>query len=318
VADSVVERAYGAAIARVVKSGDVVLDLGGAFGRRAVRACRQGAARVYTVQPKSIADVARSVVRDNGCVDRVDVIDDLTPDASWLDAVSVVIAEAPGDLPLHGASLTRDPRRSWPARATTIPRRETLSAAIVSRPDLLARHLAPWESLGRRWDVSVPKRMAQNMWSACTIEQGQLATAPVTWATIDYAQACTPSPTLHGALSWSIESPREAHGIAIWPTVELAEGVTIGNGAGTFVAAFFPWPEPVRLVPGDCAALTLEARPLAKGWESCLWNWTTTVAGVGHPTPGGRMFVQSTFFGSLDLLAIHAGLSGAGSGAEKE
>jgi hypothetical protein len=119
-------------------------------------------------------------------------------------------------------------------------------------------------------------------------------------------------------LNWSIESPRDAHGVAIWSTVELAEDLVLGGGPGTVVAAFFPWPEVVRLATDDRVALTLGATALAQGWESCLWNWTTTVAGVGHPSTGGRRFVQSTFLGSVDLLSTRAGLSGAGPRAEKE
>jgi protein arginine N-methyltransferase 1 len=324
VSDSGIERAYAAAIARVVKPGDVVLDLGGGFGRRAVRACRCGAARVFSVQPGSTTGIARAVLAANQCGHRVEVIDDVPAGAPWLDGVNVVIAESRGGLPIHGASLSRYGRHGspWPRGASTIPRREVLRAAIVSAPDLLAKHLGPWDTLGRRWDMSVPRRMAQNAWSACALDASQFLTEPIDWATVDYADAAAIATGISAFLEWRVEAGREGHGVAVWPAVELAEGIVMGNEPGTFVAAighaYFPWPEPVALVTGDRVAVRLGAEPLAKGWESCLWNWTTTVTGVGHPAPGGRRFVQSTFLGSLDVLATTAGLSAAAARAEKK
>jgi protein arginine N-methyltransferase 1 len=324
VSDPGIERAYAAGISRVVKRGDVVLDLGGGFGRRAVHACRCGAARVFSVQSGSTADVARAVLAANQCADRVEVIDDVPSGAPWLDAVTVVIAESGGGLPMHGASLSRYQRHGppWPRAASTIPRREILRAAIVRAPELLARHVRPWEALGRRWDMSVPRRMAQNVWSACALEADQFLTEPTAWATIDYADATGIPAAISTALGWRIGAGREGHGVAVWPAVELAEGVVMTNEPGTFVAAigraYFPWPEPVVLATGDRVTVTLRAEPLATGWESCLWNWSTTVTGVGHPAPGGRRFVQSTFLGSLDLLAAAATLSATAVRAEKK
>jgi protein arginine N-methyltransferase 1 len=324
VSDSGIERAYAAAIRRVVKPGDVVLDLGGGFGRRAVAACRCGAARVFSVQPASTADVARAVLAANQCADRVEVIHDVPSGAPWLDAVTVVIAESGGGLPMHGASLSRYQRHGppWPRTASTIPRREVLHAAIVSAPDLLSRHLGPWETLGRRWDMSVPQRMAQNSWSACVLDSDQFLTEPIAWATVDYADVAVIASRISALLEWRVGAGREGHGVAVWPAVELAEGVVMGNEPGTFVAAighaYFPWPEPVVLATGDRVTVALRAEPLATGWESCLWNWSTTVTGVGHPAPGGRRFVQSTFLGSLDLLASAAGLSAEAVRAEKK
>jgi len=324
VSDSGIERAYAAAIARVVKPGDVVLDLGGGFGRRAVRACRCGAARVFSVQSGSTAGVARAVLAANQCADRVEVIDDVPASAPWLDAVNVVIAESGGGPPIHGASLSRYQHHGslWPRGASTIPRREILRAAIVNAPDVLARHVAPWETLGRRWNLSVPRRMAQNAWSPCAFDAGQFLTEPIAWATVDYSDMAVIASKISARLEWRVEAGREGHGVAVWPAVELADGIVMGNEPGTFVAAighaYFPWPEPVVLATGDRVTVTFRAEPLATGWESCLWNWSTTVTGVGHPAPGGRRFVQSTFLGSLDLLAAAATLSATAARAEKK
>lgn len=321
--DAAIERAYNAAIARVVRPGDIVLDLGGGFGRRAVRACQHGAVRAYTVQPEATAEIARAVVRDNGCADRVDVIETLPAGAAWLATISVVIAEDPGGSPLHGASLTRFGLGSaapWPTGAVTIPRREDLSVAIVEAPDLYARHTRPWDDIGR-WDLSLARRLALNSPSACAPTASQLLTAPRSWGTVHYGAAARPR-GLTAVLDLTIERAGCGHGIVIWPLVDLADSATIGNSPGTDVApiaqSFFPWLEAVPLSAGDRATVELRVEPLARGFESCLWNWTTTVQGVGGSAVGGRRFVQSTFLGSLELLTAAPALSAPGDRAEKK
>src|SRR5690349_22020599 len=72
--DRVRTDAFASAIARVVRPGDVVLDLGSGTGVLAILACRAGARRVFAVEQGHIADVAAMLVKDNGCADRVEVL----------------------------------------------------------------------------------------------------------------------------------------------------------------------------------------------------------------------------------------------------
>lgn len=67
--------AYDAAIARAVRPGDVVLDIGTGAGLLAMMAARAGAAHVYTCEcVPLIAEKAREVIAANGLCDRITVL----------------------------------------------------------------------------------------------------------------------------------------------------------------------------------------------------------------------------------------------------
>lgn len=88
--------AYEAAIRRLVRPGDVVLDIGSGTGILAMLAARRGAVRVHAVESMAIADLARELVAENGLSDRVIVhhADFATLDP--LEPVDLVISEFMG------------------------------------------------------------------------------------------------------------------------------------------------------------------------------------------------------------------------------
>ena len=74
-ADTVRVQAYADALRETVREGSVVLDIGTGPGIFALLACREGAARVYAVEPDPIIGLARALARANGCDDRITLIE---------------------------------------------------------------------------------------------------------------------------------------------------------------------------------------------------------------------------------------------------
>jgi tetratricopeptide (TPR) repeat protein len=73
-ADTARNAAFGAAIARIVRPGDHVLDIGTGSGLLAMMAARAGAAKVTACEAsKNIAEVAKTIVAQNGYDDVVEV-----------------------------------------------------------------------------------------------------------------------------------------------------------------------------------------------------------------------------------------------------
>ncbi len=67
-------RTYERAIRRVVRRGDVVVDVGTGTGILALMAARAGAAKVYAIERDPIALLAADIIRANGLADRIEVI----------------------------------------------------------------------------------------------------------------------------------------------------------------------------------------------------------------------------------------------------
>ncbi len=65
---------YDRALRRLVRPGDVVLDLGSGSGILAMLAARQGAAKVYAVESMPVAGLASELIAANGLQDRIEVI----------------------------------------------------------------------------------------------------------------------------------------------------------------------------------------------------------------------------------------------------
>jgi len=73
--------AYDGAIRRLVRPGDIVLDIGAGSGLLAMMAVRAGAEHVYSCEGNGlIADKARDIVATNGMAERITIIDKWSKD----------------------------------------------------------------------------------------------------------------------------------------------------------------------------------------------------------------------------------------------
>ena len=68
--------AYAKAIARSVRAGDVVAEIGCGPAVFALLACQAGAKRVYAIETEDIIDVARQIAAANGFADRIQFFQD--------------------------------------------------------------------------------------------------------------------------------------------------------------------------------------------------------------------------------------------------
>lgn len=119
------------AILRVVKPGNVVLDLGAGSGILSFFACEAGAARVFAVDRGHAADVAALLVRQNGLGERITVIHGLAAETELPVKADVLITETLGAFALEEGILgiVLDARRRLlrpgasiiPARGVSLP-----------------------------------------------------------------------------------------------------------------------------------------------------------------------------------------------------
>lgn len=298
--DPVRTPAYLAAIARVVKPGDVVVEIGTGVGFFAVAACRAGAKHVYAIEMNPSVAVAHEVLAANGCADRVTVIQEQSSRVTLPERGDVLLEDMRGVLPLDGghiAAVIDGRARLLRDGATIIPLRDTLWAAPCEAPaEFRDRHIAPGGApfgIDRR---PVAARVRQD-WYRFRTDAARLAAAPVQWAAIDYRTVM--SADLAGRAAWQTHRATTIDGVCVWFDTELATGIGFSNSPAAtpalYAQAFFPLERSIAVVPGD----TLHTDFILKSVEGeYVFAWNTTHQPVG---PGDR---QPSEFRQSNLHAV--------------
>jgi len=291
VADTVRRDAYCRALEAAVRPGSVVLDLGTGTGFFAVYAARLGARRVIGIDPSDAIHVARQVVRDNGVEDRVELIQTLSTRLSLPERADVIVFDLRGVLPPleHGVAALADAReRLLAPGGVLIPCSDVLYAAPVESAEAWENAAGPAESRGVR--LHAAQRAAVNLWTRGVFEPGQLLAPGVAWSEMDYRTLTHPD--VAGAPEWTVRRGGTAHGLAVWFRAQLGGGAWFDTGPGypsLYQTAFWPWPRPVRLAPGDRVRAELSARLAG---DDYVWSWNSEILRQGEAP---LAFRQSTF-----------------------
>lgn len=144
IADEARTRLFIQAIQRIVRPGDIVLDLGTGTGVLAIAAVKAGAARVYAVERAAIADVAAAMFERNSVADRITLIRSHSTAISLPERAHVLTGELLGTDPLSERILeyTADAvKRLLVPGARLAPRKLKLFGRAVELPEsLIARH----------------------------------------------------------------------------------------------------------------------------------------------------------------------------------
>jgi len=287
--------AYARALEAAVRPGSVVLDLGTGTGFFALLAARLGARRVYGIEPAGAIETARKAVRENGMDGRVELIQDLSTRVTLAERADVIVFDLRGVLPaFQGAVATvADAReRLLAPGGVLIPRADRLMAAPIEAPVAWEEAAGPAEAHGVT--LAAARAAALNLWTRGIFDPGQLLAEPRQWAEIDYTAVTHPD--LRGAPAWTVAREGTAHGLAVWFRADLGFGAGFDTGPGNttiYQTAFWPWPRPVKLAPGDRVRAELSARHVGGDY---VWSWDSEILREGQPP---LAFRQSTFPASL-------------------
>ena len=135
---------YLAAIAEVVKPGDVVIDVGTGTGVLAVAAAKAGAGHVFAIEASSIGTVASSVFEANGLTDRITLVQGWSTQVDLPERADVMVSEIIGNEPLSERVLeaTADAiKRHLKPNARFVPHAVRVYGIPVEVPaDILAQH----------------------------------------------------------------------------------------------------------------------------------------------------------------------------------
>lgn len=298
IADRVRFSAYADAIARAVRPGDVVVDLGCGPGVFAMLACVAGAARVYAIDTSDVLHFARKLAAANGFSNRIEFLHGDSRQLQLPEPAHVVVSDVRGALPLFAEAVPSiaDARERFLVKGgVQIPQRDTIFAAILETPDYYQRVASPWKSAGHGLDLASALPTVLNGVYKVRSQREQLLTDAQVFCTLDYA--ARPHPRVAANLSFRATRSGVGHGITVWFETQLSDDIGFstapGSSASVYGQGFLPWLEPVSLEAGQEIFVELHADPVGGDY---IWRWDTLIpAAHGQPE---RIFRQSTFEGA--------------------
>lgn len=291
--------AYAEALRKTVRKGSIVLEIGTGPGAFAVLACQLGAGRVFAIEGAEIIQVAREVAAANGCSGKIEFFEDFSERVTLPARADVIVSDLRGALPLFKGHIPAiaDARRRFLAReGSLIPRKDTMWAAIVQAPKAYGDVVDCWEHNSLGLDLSAARGLAVNNLQHLQVSPSQLLTEHRLWTSLDYASVeCA---DVQGNLDWTVERAGTGHGILMWFDADLAEGIGFSNAPGSpegiYDCVFFPWTEPVPLMPGQFLSVDLDARLVQKDY---VWRWNTHIEAIPGSGTSAIHFDQSQLSG---------------------
>ncbi|MBC7597955.1 MAG: class I SAM-dependent methyltransferase [Polaromonas sp.] len=284
---------YRAAVEKLVRPGDRVVDAGCGTAVLGLLCLQAGAAYVHAIDSTAAIEVARETLTRADWASKADFIRGSSFQVDLPERVDVVICDHVGyfgfDYGLIG--LLADARKRFlKPGGKLIPGRLKLHIGAVESPK--GQQLADaWKAPGIPPEFHWVRQHSVNSKHAVNLQRDELLTDPAELCCIDL-QVDQPD-----FFSWSaqlnVQRDGVLHGLVGWFECELAEGVWMTNSplsdAGINRSqAFLPIDEALPVKSGEVLRVTVMARP-----ADHMIAWV-----VAHPA-SGRRFSHSTWQGDL-------------------
>ena len=280
---------YAQAIKAAVNTDSVVLDLGAGLGLHGFMAARDGAQKVYLVEPASIIETTRQLVVDNNLSACIECLSGKIEEVNLPQKVDVIVSVFTGNFLLEENLLpslfyARD--KYLKPGGKLIPERAIMQVVPVSLPQYYSENIDCWNEAPNKLDLNLGKvrefasnslfyDSPKNWQEQCLAEPAELLDMDFMTATeaacrADIEVEINQTGLCHGWLGW-FKMRLGEHWLSTSPIEEQMHWRQV----------FLPLAEPLALNKGDILSFELN-RP-----EFGEWTWTTGF--------GKQMQRQSTF-----------------------
>lgn len=288
--------AFARALTSVVRTGDVVVDIGCGTGILGLLALRAGAARVYAIESGGMIDVARRIAIDNGVADRMHFIAGLSARVDLPEPVDVVVSDLMGRLGFEAGvmSVSADAVRRWlKPGGRVIPDRVETWVAPLDAPELTSA-VDFWRTRPAGVDVSSAWIGAVNTGYPAELSTRMCLAPPQ--PVVSFHPAASRTQAASGSVMCSITRPGIVSGVGGWFRATLAHGVEMTNAPGDQHRigrrqAFLPIDAPVPVIEGDVVEVHVRARPdeVVLAWDVCVRRSGREIARARQSTLAGML-----------------------------
>jgi protein arginine N-methyltransferase 1 len=259
----------------VVRTGDVVVDIGCGTGILTLFACMAGAGHVYAFEQDPIIDLARQVCEQNGFASRITFINEWSTRSELPQRADVLVSETIGNLGFDEgiAGWIDDARkRLLKPEARIVPASLSLIAAPIDSENAYDS-VAGWDSDPYTLRFDAARRAAANtIWWADLPAESILARPFSFWQHDLYQDQAS---ILENEHLFELGRDGTAHGIGLWFSAELAPGISLSsappNRVPSWQHGFLPLERPLTVQEGGQLRVAL-----AMGSNGGQWEWRVT------------------------------------------
>ncbi|MDH5516292.1 MAG: 50S ribosomal protein L11 methyltransferase [Gammaproteobacteria bacterium] len=274
--DKVRMLAYRDAIFKLVKPGDVVVDLGAGTGLLSIWAVQAGASKVYAIEKTSAIALAKEIAKVNQCQNKIEFINKNSMDVELPEKADLLISETLGSFGIDENTLqfTIDARdRLLKKDGQMIPQLLELFVAPVEDKSVYEK-LDFWRQIpdinfAPAFELFSKKIMVE------AVDINGLLSAATEFAKLDLKSISMQVFTARQYIP--IIKPGCIHGVAGWFKVMLCQGVSIKTSPDQplthWKQAFFPFKQPVQVIKGDVLDWSVSVGAKDKDSDDTLINY---------------------------------------------
>lgn len=294
-ADAARVGAYRTALNAVVRPGDVGLDLASGTGILGLLACQAGASRIYAIESGQIASLAPQLAHENGCGDRIIVINEQADRATLPERVDFVVTDMAGRFGFEAGLfelMSEARRRFLKPGGRIIPNAVSLWLAPIEAAEV-RQQVDFWAGPIEGFTFAAAHRIAISTGYPRHLDPSNLLAAGTRITGADLNASVT---MMNGRAAFAITRTGVLHAIGGWFGADLGGGVELTNAPGRADRinrrnVCFPLRESVPVETGDIVNVAMVIRP-----SSLIVRWIVDVVRNGttrHHTD------TSTFQGML-------------------
>ncbi len=285
---------YSDAIARSIKPGDTVADLGCGFGVLGVLCLKHGASHVWGIDESDALHVAREMAQRSGLSAQYTCIAGSSYKTELRQKVDVIICDHIGHFGAdYGmiAMLHDAQTRLLKPGGIVIPRELRMEVAAVSSKAYAAR-VELWNGTGSLPEFHWLREKSANTKHVVDFENDEIVSDARSLGSITLGDEA--AEFFHFSATLTVAKDAEMHGLAGWFDCLLGGDVWMNNSPLKESSigrsqAFLPLEEPIAVSTGDQLAVTVKMRPC-----DAMLAWT-----VENVTSGAPIQKMSTWKGAI-------------------